>query len=66
MEDFLSLNFNDGEIYHSGKTARERDRLRQEILEKKGWEIHRIWCYDWLENKNEQIEKIKNLLNKTH
>ena len=55
----------DGEIYHSGKTARERDRLRQEILEKKGWKIHRIWGYDWLENKNEQIEKIKNLLKQT-
>jgi superfamily I DNA and/or RNA helicase len=26
----------DGEIYHSGKTARERDRLRQEVLENKG------------------------------
>ncbi len=53
----------DGEIYHSGKTARERDRLRQEVLENKGWKIHRIWGYDWLENQNEQIEKIKKLVN---
>lgn len=53
----------DGEIYHSGKTARERDRLRQEILEKKGWKIHRIWGYDWLESQNEQIEKIRKLVN---
>ena len=52
----------DGEIYHSGKTARERDRLRQEVLENKGWKIHRIWGYDWLENRNEQLEKIKNFL----
>jgi len=50
----------DGEMYHSGRTARERDRLRQEILESKGWKIHRIWSYDWLDSKNEEIEKLKN------
>ena len=33
----------DGASYHSGYTARERDRLRQENLEDKGWRFHRIW-----------------------
>lgn len=50
----------DGEMYHSGKIARERDRLRQEVLESKGWKIHRIWSYDWIHSKNEEIEKLKN------
>jgi superfamily I DNA and/or RNA helicase/very-short-patch-repair endonuclease len=49
----------DGATYHSSLTARERDRLRQEILESRGWVIHRIWSTDWFRNKNREIIKIK-------
>lgn len=37
----------DGASYHSGKTARDRDRIRQSVLEGLGWRIHRIWSTDW-------------------
>ena len=37
----------DGASYHSGATARDRDRLRQLVLEGLGWELHRIWSTDW-------------------
>ena len=37
----------DGASYHSAYTARERDRLRQENLENKGWRFHRIWSTAW-------------------
>ena len=37
----------DGATYHRGLWARERDRLRQEILENMGWRFHRIWSTDW-------------------
>ena len=37
----------DGVAYHSGHTARERDRLRQQLLERRGWVFHRIWSTDW-------------------
>jgi very-short-patch-repair endonuclease len=37
----------DGASYHSAKSARDRDRLRQEILENLGWKIYRIWSTDW-------------------
>ena len=37
----------DGASYHSSASARERDRLRQEILEGLGWKFHRIWSTDW-------------------
>ncbi|WP_433611085.1 AAA domain-containing protein [Dactylosporangium sp. CA-139114] len=37
----------DGEAYHSASTARDRDRLRQEQLERLGWRFHRIWSTDW-------------------
>jgi very-short-patch-repair endonuclease len=33
----------DGPTYHSSRTARDRDRLRQEVLERLGWRFHRIW-----------------------
>ncbi len=37
----------DGVMYHSSKVARDRDRLRQEILEGLGWRLHRIWGTAW-------------------
>jgi very-short-patch-repair endonuclease len=40
----------DGAAYHSAKSARDRDRLRQEILEIKGWRIRRIWSTDWFKD----------------
>lgn len=48
----------DGVTYHSSKTARDRDRLRQEVLEKLGWTIHRIWSRDWVENPEREYERI--------
>ena len=37
----------DGATYHSSRSARDRDRIRQNILESRGWTIHRIWSTDW-------------------
>lgn len=48
----------DGATYHSAKTARDRDRLRQEVLEKLGWKIHRIWSTDWFKNPKEELERV--------
>jgi very-short-patch-repair endonuclease len=48
----------DGATYHSGKSVRDRDRLRQEILERKGWQIHRIWSTDWFKNRDKEIERL--------
>ena len=41
----------DGQKYHSSPVARDRDRLRQQILEGLGWRIVRIWSTDWYRNK---------------
>lgn len=40
----------DGATYHSSRTARERDRLRQAVLENIGWKIYRIWSTDWIKD----------------
>jgi very-short-patch-repair endonuclease len=37
----------DGATYHRAATARDRDRLRQAVLEGLGWTIYRIWSTDW-------------------
>ena len=51
----------DGRTYHSGATARDRDRLRQQVLEDLGWKLHRIWSTDWWRDKQQSL---KNLLDK--
>ncbi len=45
----------DGAAYHSSKNARDRDRLRQQILEGMGWKFYRVWSTDWF--KNNSVEK---------
>ena len=47
----------DGASYHSGHTARDRDRLRQEVLESKGWRFHRIWSTDWFRDPEGETRK---------
>ena len=47
----------DGASYHSGRSARDRDRLRQAVLEDHGWIIHRIWSTDWFQRPVEQLER---------
>ncbi|WP_115864978.1 DUF4011 domain-containing protein [Halorussus litoreus] len=49
----------DGAAYHSSKTARDRDRTRQAVLEDLGWRIHRIWSPDWVANKEEELADIE-------
>ncbi len=48
----------DGATYHSAKSVRDRDRLRQLVLERMGWKIERIWSTDWFEDSERQVEKI--------
>ena len=47
----------DGAAYHSSRSARDRDRLRQAVLEDHGWIIHRIWSTDWFQRPQEQLER---------
>jgi very-short-patch-repair endonuclease len=56
----------DGAAYHSSKCARDRDRLRQEVLENMGWQIHRIWSTDWFRDPHDElrvlVKKLETLL----
>ena len=45
----------DGASYHSSRSARDRDRLRQQVLEGLGWRLHRIWSTDWFQNPEREL-----------
>ena len=47
----------DGAMYHSSETARDRDRLRQEHLERLGWKFHRIWSTDWFRDRDGEVDR---------
>ncbi|HET6574670.1 MAG TPA: DUF4011 domain-containing protein [Fimbriiglobus sp.] len=48
----------DGRTYHSSATARDRDRLRQAVLEGLGWRLCRVWSTDWLRNREKQVQRV--------
>lgn len=48
----------DGATYHSAKATRDRDRLRQSVLERLGWQIHRVWSTDWFRDPNAEFETL--------
>ncbi len=49
----------DGHTYHSSKSARDRDRLRQEVLEGLGWKLYRIWSIDWFSDPIKETQKLR-------
>jgi hypothetical protein len=52
----------DGATYHHALWARERDRMRQEVLEHLGWRFHRIWSTDWFYRRTMEIERLREVL----
>ncbi|MGA3168779.1 MAG: DUF4011 domain-containing protein [Terriglobia bacterium] len=48
----------DGASYHSARSARDRDRLRQEILVSLGWTIYRVWSTDWFRSREREATKL--------
>jgi len=52
----------DGATYHSARTARDRDRLREAVLRGMGWRIHRVWSTDWWHNRARQEEILEEAL----
>ena len=52
----------DGATYHSSPTARDRDWLRQQVLEGLGWRIHRVWSTAWVRDPETEIVAIEQVL----
>ena len=54
----------DGATYHSSPSARDRDYLRQSILESSGWKLHRIWSTDWIWDPHQTRQNLRKALEK--
>ena len=54
----------DGATYHSSPSARDRDRVRQVILEGLGWNIIRIWSTDFFQDANFAMQRVTERLEK--
>lgn len=48
----------DGASYHSAKSVRDRDRLRELVLRDLGWDIYRIWSTDWYDDPDREMSKL--------
>jgi very-short-patch-repair endonuclease len=49
----------DGAAYHSARSTRDRDRLRQSVLESLGWQVHRIWSTAWFRMPEKELERLE-------
>ncbi len=52
----------DGEGYRSTVTARDRDRLRAQVLEGMGWNLHRVWSPEWVQRRSTEVERLAEAL----
>jgi very-short-patch-repair endonuclease len=48
----------DGQTFQESATARDRERLRREVLERLGWRIHRVWSTDWIVAAHQEAERV--------
>lgn len=48
----------DGVSYGAARSARDRDRLRQSVLQDQGWILHRIWSSDWFHRPQAELERL--------
>lgn len=49
----------DGAGYRSAATARDRDRLRGEVLGGLGWRIERLWAVDWWRDEAAEVARLE-------
>jgi REase_MTES_1575/Protein of unknown function (DUF3320) len=52
----------DGATYHRSATARDRDKLREQVLRGLGWEIVRVWSTDWWVNPGGTLDRVHHRL----
>ena len=55
----------DGASFHRGLTVRDRDRIRQSVLENMGWKIYRIWSTDWFGDPARELRRLLDFLDQS-
>ncbi len=61
-EEFTLAVECDGSSYARYTTARDRDRLRRQILERSGWKYYRVWSVEWFKNRGAEEAKLLKFL----
>lgn len=56
----------DGPSYKRAATARDRDKLRHEVLTSLGWKLHRLWTPDWWHNPDKELKSLLELLHRAN
>jgi hypothetical protein len=56
----------DGTMYHHARSARDRNRLRPQVLEAMGWHLHHIWSTDWLRDPASATERVVQAIEAAH
>lgn len=52
----------DGYQYHSAPAARDRDRLRDQVLTGLGWRLHRIWGTAWYRDRATEERRLRSAI----
>lgn len=63
-EQYLLGILLDGDSYRDARTTRDREIAQTAVLEGLGWNLHRIWTMDWLENRDKELTRLLALLQK--
>jgi hypothetical protein len=48
----------DGATYHRSATAKDRDKVREQVLRGLGWRILRVWSPDWWYDKDGAMQRL--------
>ncbi|ETZ20942.1 DUF3320 domain-containing protein [Pedobacter sp. V48] len=48
----------DGQNYAKARSATDRDRLREQVLEMFGWNIYHVWSTDWYRNPDRELKRL--------
>lgn len=56
----------DGPTYQQAATARDRDRLRTQVMEMLGWRLHRVWSPAWFRNSQRELDRILSAIDAAH
>ena len=54
----------DGPVYNECRTTRDRELSQISVLRGLGWNMVRIWSMDWWESRDQEIDKLLDLLDK--
>ena len=62
QDEYLLGIMLDGLSYGRSKNTKDREISQISVLRGLGWKIHRIWAMDWWDNKDKELETLRNLI----